>query len=54
MERAGRDRTWEDFACRNADLLRWSPSALADYYAPEVLASDLARRVFVLPRGTPA
>lgn len=45
----GNEATWEDFAARNADLLRWKPSVLDAYYTPEVLASDLARRTFVLP-----
>lgn len=50
-ERMGRSPTasWSEFAAANADLLTWSPSALAHYYRPETLASELARRVFVLP-----
>jgi hypothetical protein len=51
MERSGRDLSWEEFARRNPDLLRWKPSVLEAYYSAEDLASDLARRVFVLPRG---
>jgi hypothetical protein len=50
-ERAGRATTWEEFAAENADLLGWNPSILDTYYPAEVLASDLARRAFVLPRG---
>lgn len=50
MERAGRDLPWDEFARRNPDLLRWKPSVLETYYSREVLGSDLARRVFVLPR----
>ena len=41
--------TWEEFAARNPDLLTWKPSVLDGYYRPETLASDLARRVFVMP-----
>jgi hypothetical protein len=37
------------FAARNADLLSWRPSALDRYYRPETLASERARRAFVLP-----
>jgi len=44
-----RDWTWEEFAARNADLLTWRPSILDRYYQPETLASDRARRTFVLP-----
>jgi hypothetical protein len=40
---------WAEFAAGNPDLLAWRPSALARYYRDETLASDLARRVFVLP-----
>jgi hypothetical protein len=54
MELSGRDLAWEDFASRNADLLSWTPSVLAAYYPPGILASDLARRVFVLPRAAQA
>jgi hypothetical protein len=50
MEVAGRDLPWAEFARRNPDLLAWKPSILEAYYEAEVLASDLARRVFVLPR----
>lgn len=40
---------WEAFARDNGDLLRWKPSVLESYYSAEVLGSELARRVFVLP-----
>jgi hypothetical protein len=43
------DETWEGFAARNPDLLTWRPSILAAYYRDETLASDLARRIFLLP-----
>lgn len=49
MERGGRGLGWAEFAAANPDLLTWRPSVLEGYYAPETLASDLARRVFVLP-----
>jgi hypothetical protein len=41
--------TWEAFAAANADLLTWNPSILNRYYSRELLASDLARRTFVMP-----
>jgi hypothetical protein len=41
--------TWEAFAAANADLLTWKPSILNRYYSRELLASDLARRTFVMP-----
>ena len=41
--------TWPDFATANADLLTWRPSILDRYYSKELLASDLARRSFVMP-----
>lgn len=45
----GADLDWESFAARNADLLVWKPSILDRYYRPETIASDRARRLFVLP-----
>ena len=48
--------TWEAFAAANPDLLCWKPSVLEKYYSSEVLKSELARRVFVMPTasGSPA
>jgi hypothetical protein len=50
-ERQARDlpETWEAFAAANPDLLVWKPSILERYYSKELLASDLARRTFVMP-----
>ena len=52
-ERMAKDcaRDWEEFARTNPDLLDWKPSVLKQYYADEVLESEIARRAFVLPRG---
>ena len=41
--------SWEEFAAANADLLRWRGGLVERCYRPETLASDLARRVFLLP-----
>jgi hypothetical protein len=41
--------SWETFANANDDLLQWKPSILDRYYSKELLASDLARRTFVMP-----
>ena len=41
--------TWEAFAEANGDLLSWKPSILERYYSKALLASDLARRSFVMP-----
>ena len=51
MRRGGGEgeATWEAFAAANPDLLTWRPSILGAYYREETLASDLARRSFVLP-----
>ena len=51
MERSGRALPWTEFARLNPELLAWRPSILDAYYPPDVLGSDLARRVFVLPGG---
>jgi hypothetical protein len=45
------DESWDGFTARNPDLLTWRPSILATYYREETLASELARRVFLLPDG---
>lgn len=45
--------TWEAFAAANPDLLSWKPSVLDRYYTTDVLKSDLARRVFVMPVTRP-
>jgi hypothetical protein len=41
--------SWEEFAQKNADLLRWKDGLLIRYYREGTLKSDLARNVFVLP-----
>lgn len=41
--------SWEAFADANADLLSWKPSILERYYSKELLSSELARRVFLMP-----
>jgi hypothetical protein len=41
--------SWEQFEAANADLLVWKPSVLNRYYSKELLASDLARRTFLMP-----
>jgi N-formylglutamate deformylase len=52
MERLGVGATWEEFAAASEDIL--SGRALDAYYDRSVLASDLARRVFLMPAGGPA
>lgn len=41
--------TWPAFEAANPDLLVWKPSILERYYSKALLASDLARRTFVMP-----
>jgi hypothetical protein len=50
-ERLGgaRGLSWDAFAQRNADLLERTPSPLAAFYSPGILASDRARHTFVMP-----
>ena len=43
-----------EFAERNPDLLTWRPSILDAYYSKEVLSSERARQIFVLPGGPAA
>jgi len=44
-----RAASWEEFASANADLLTWKPSILSRFYSDDVLSSDRAREVFVVP-----
>jgi hypothetical protein len=46
--------TWTEFATANPDLLSWKPSLVDRYYEPGTLASDLARRTFVMPDRVPS
>jgi len=41
--------TWQEFQAANEDLLTWKPSILERYYSKELLASDLAKRTFLMP-----
>jgi hypothetical protein len=41
--------SWDDFARANGDLLTWKPSVLDRYYSKQLLASDLAKRTFLMP-----
>jgi hypothetical protein len=42
---------WESFAVANGELL--DPGLLRQFYPPDLLESQTARRVFVLPRSMP-
>ena len=54
MARAGAGESFAEFIAAHPDLLAWKPSILDRYYRPDTLASELARRVFVLPEPLPA
>jgi hypothetical protein len=49
VQQSGRHPTWDEFAAENPDLLVWKESVLRQYYCEETLASDFARKTFVLP-----
>jgi hypothetical protein len=49
LARAGDTQTWEEFAEKNADVLKWNGGVLGTLYHEETLDSDLARHTFVLP-----
>jgi hypothetical protein len=40
---------WSDFAAAHPDLLSWKESILKRYYSDETLATEKAKRQFVLP-----
>ena len=46
---ASRELDWAGFAAAHPELLAWKPSLLEQLYRPGTLASDRARRVFVMP-----
>jgi hypothetical protein len=48
-ERMNGESAFDDFRAANPDLFTWKPSVLDRYYRAETLASDQARRVFLLP-----
>jgi hypothetical protein len=48
-ERMNGESSFEEFRATNPELFRWKPSVLDGYYKPETLASERARRVFVMP-----
>jgi hypothetical protein len=48
-ERMNGETTFDAFRTAHPDLFTWKPSVLARYYTPETLASEHARRVFVMP-----
>ena len=45
----GRMPTWNEFAKNNKDLLKGKDHVLKEYYVAETLASEFARKTFVLP-----
>jgi hypothetical protein len=50
QNRNGKQLSWSDFAANNPDLLaRKSKAILGDYYLEGTLASELARKIFILP-----
>ena len=49
MAEDGGDEAWDGFAARNPDLLVWAPSVLDRYYEKATLASERARRIFLMP-----
>ena len=48
-ERMNGESAFDEFRAANPDLFTWKPSVLDRYYSAGTLASDHARRVFVLP-----
>jgi hypothetical protein len=48
-DRRGDEPTFEAFAAANPDLFAWAPSVLEQYYRPETLWSERAKRRFVWP-----
>lgn len=51
MAQAEGSETWAEFSARNPDLLRWRDGAFLRQYGDQVLASEFARKIFVLPHS---
>ena len=49
IARSNSPQTWAEFSETNADLMRSNDNILKQYYRPETLASELAKRVFLFP-----
>jgi hypothetical protein len=49
MARVDGEPTWPEFRVRNRDLFDRTENILKKYYRDETLASDLARKTFLLP-----
>ncbi|HXN65970.1 MAG TPA: hypothetical protein VN862_11605 [Candidatus Acidoferrales bacterium] len=49
MVRAKKVQSCAEFCAANSDVLNWKENVLKKYYRDDTLASDLARRVFLLP-----
>jgi hypothetical protein len=49
VEQSGRLPDWKEFASENPDLLNWKDNLLKHYYREQTLASELARKIFILP-----
>ena len=52
IKRSKKQQTWEDFAVTNPDLFTRQNGILTKYYRRETIASDFAKKVFVLPDKT--
>jgi len=48
-ERMSGEESFEEFRGANPELFRWKPSVIDALYRPETIASERARRMFVLP-----
>lgn len=48
-DRMNGESSFDEFRAANPDLFTWKPSILDAYYRAETLASDRARRAFVMP-----
>lgn len=52
IKRSKERQTWEDFVVTNPDLFTRQNGILTKYYRTETIASDFAKKVFVLPDKT--
>lgn len=49
LARSGGEQIWSDFRAANPDLFDREHDILKEYYQPETLQSDLAKRTFLFP-----
>ena len=51
--RSDNRQAWDDFAAANSDIMNWRDGLFKRYYSDEIIESDIARLISVLPDRLP-